>query len=557
MKKHFNNKGAALVSVMIAIAFLSIIATTLLSISVNNYQMKVTQNRTKANFYETEQDFNVIVAKIRTEFKNCTSAEELIKDASFLGATQVGSTNTYQYSPSKLESLALKVGDYQSELADGKNDNFVVTSSGVITFDSSTTLDKVTIKDISVSQKSYDGFVNTIKSDVIIYAEKASSSTVESGVGDFSVIMDSLICCGSDADSSPMAINMFGNGFFCKYDSKYDPADYALVVGKNCRVGILGDYCISYGGINVKDGGLLIISGGNLTCYGNIKVEGSGAIVCSGNIYMDPAYSLNATGKIYPSTISPTDVDTLEMKKFLSKTNDPAGVTTIKDSITMGSNAGIQSFGILPLITKEATPISVGGSTTGLSSYKVSWDGLSYSGYKSGKMPFKTDSEYKTATPLNLEGVSYRTYFFKKDSNNPVVVNQDFSNSLVFNWNSNPVELRQGNSCATIISNGPVSSNMTHGISLTKIGNEAFHRLTIKDPTDPNYNSNINEIKIQTTNSSDGNYNYQSVFRVGDFFADNADSIMNSLCATSTGGDGESSDQPVDVKVNLQNWIKE
>ena len=36
-----NNKGIAMISIMITIAFLSIIATALLSISYSNYRMKV------------------------------------------------------------------------------------------------------------------------------------------------------------------------------------------------------------------------------------------------------------------------------------------------------------------------------------------------------------------------------------------------------------------------------------------------------------------------------------------------------------------------------------
>ena len=51
MKK--NNKGAALISVLIATAFLAITATALLMISYSNYKMKVVNLNSKNNLYES------------------------------------------------------------------------------------------------------------------------------------------------------------------------------------------------------------------------------------------------------------------------------------------------------------------------------------------------------------------------------------------------------------------------------------------------------------------------------------------------------------------------
>lgn len=52
---HRNNRGAALVTVLIVVTFISIIATTILFVSLTNRNNKVTDYKTKAEFYQTEE----------------------------------------------------------------------------------------------------------------------------------------------------------------------------------------------------------------------------------------------------------------------------------------------------------------------------------------------------------------------------------------------------------------------------------------------------------------------------------------------------------------------
>lgn len=53
-QKKLNNKGSALVVVIIVIAFICILATLILYLSVMNYQMKANDYRTKVSFYGAE-----------------------------------------------------------------------------------------------------------------------------------------------------------------------------------------------------------------------------------------------------------------------------------------------------------------------------------------------------------------------------------------------------------------------------------------------------------------------------------------------------------------------
>lgn len=54
-KRKSNNKGAALVSVLVITAFISILATTLLYIAATNYRQKLTNYQNKSSFYTAEK----------------------------------------------------------------------------------------------------------------------------------------------------------------------------------------------------------------------------------------------------------------------------------------------------------------------------------------------------------------------------------------------------------------------------------------------------------------------------------------------------------------------
>lgn len=54
-KDRLNDKGSALVSVLVVTAFISIIATTMLYVSAQNYQMKYTDYQNKQSFYGAEE----------------------------------------------------------------------------------------------------------------------------------------------------------------------------------------------------------------------------------------------------------------------------------------------------------------------------------------------------------------------------------------------------------------------------------------------------------------------------------------------------------------------
>lgn len=59
-----NNSGAALVTAIVVIAFVSVLATIVMYVSGTNYYMKSTDLKTKASFYDAEEALEVIKAEL-------------------------------------------------------------------------------------------------------------------------------------------------------------------------------------------------------------------------------------------------------------------------------------------------------------------------------------------------------------------------------------------------------------------------------------------------------------------------------------------------------------
>ncbi len=67
-----DNRGAALAMVMLAIALVTILVSVLMIISYINYQMKLTEKKSKANFYSAEMVLDQINAGLRSTVSNAT-----------------------------------------------------------------------------------------------------------------------------------------------------------------------------------------------------------------------------------------------------------------------------------------------------------------------------------------------------------------------------------------------------------------------------------------------------------------------------------------------------
>ena len=123
-----NNKGAALISIMIAVAFISILASAFLYMSYNNFTMKVTNYESKQNFYDTEQHMMNLSAKLRSEIM--ASSDPLTELKTLAGVDASG-----RYDATKLAQLAFDTtpsGNANFASVSYDSNVFNVTTSGEI-----------------------------------------------------------------------------------------------------------------------------------------------------------------------------------------------------------------------------------------------------------------------------------------------------------------------------------------------------------------------------------------------------------------------------------------
>ena len=66
-KQKLDNKGAALLTVIVVVAFITILATTMLYITSMNVQMKQTDYQNKQSFYKAEEALDALKAELATE----------------------------------------------------------------------------------------------------------------------------------------------------------------------------------------------------------------------------------------------------------------------------------------------------------------------------------------------------------------------------------------------------------------------------------------------------------------------------------------------------------
>lgn len=115
-KQILNNRGSALVSVLVVTAFISIIATTMLYVSAQNYQMKQTDYQNKQSFYGAEEALDnlkvILVKDIETAYA------EAYEDTmgNFLKLKELGKDRKEYYQEKYIENLQ-KIWDERFGLA--------------------------------------------------------------------------------------------------------------------------------------------------------------------------------------------------------------------------------------------------------------------------------------------------------------------------------------------------------------------------------------------------------------------------------------------------------
>lgn len=566
-KKWFkDNRGAALISVMIAVAFISILASTLLYMSYSNYKMKVVNYESKVNFYGTEHDLTVMSTGIRNEVATASDPLKALQDA--VGFVSLDAAGNGRYNPSKLANIVYPtygatstetnvtlLVDENRQYDSGNPNAYTVAyhtdvpGASVANYLVDTTsepgITKVTLKGIKLTQTSLDGgYVNTITTDMVFRVKKVTSTSDAGGIGKFSVLSDNGVSTPDNVQAT--RIEMYGNVFLGPMGGNYaytgtgaiNPGGKdALVLTGNSSFVAYGDYMVVFGNIRLKDEALLQVIGGNLTVYGDIILESSTAsVVCTGKVFF-PAddkpdqpgvkYGITGTGNVLPASLK-TKTEKVETDKYTEL------LTTLKLDDSDHNNDGILN----QVLSDDART-------------------------KLGK--FSTGDHAKTAETIDIFGIEYNTTVWVKDSS--PLNDGDLNNNLCFMTGSNcyfgdaSAAGSSQNLNTTFICLEDIKLNNKKTLRFSQVGSEVFNFMIIKSGTKGQITNTGSQSYMEYDEAThmivdgDGveanNTDIASLFQPGNA----ANEVVNKVLGLST--NGESKDPVVQTAIGYENWYKE
>jgi hypothetical protein len=561
--KKINNKGAALVSVMIAITFISIVATTLLVISLNNYQMKVVDLQSKSNFYETEQRINVVTTQLRDVIPGTTDVNGSIGNLVNGGSGVDYSGASFAYNADKIAALA-----FPGESVSGSSSSATVTYDGdtftfypgTVTVTQKTNGKQITINDVTVKQVANDnkgGYENTIKTDINFYVEIAQGGGASGGVGSCAFLLDSNIRI--DAGDKASRLNITGNTIMGQYTyvssgsytttfkngaelatpqtinqysvptymSKTKSGDTVSKVTRdntNYQKAIIylndtsfmnfnSDNNVILGDIFLKDKSVLNILDGSFTVYGDIFVADNAAFVCNGDLklgYNSNIYKVDGSGNC-------TKVSTSDKTKniiFTSLTKlDQKNYDKIADHLKLFDNISTNDGVIVNILKKHPTL---------------------------NKYCYQAADAYQTKSDklCTFDGIDYYAVYPAGD------LNQNYANELIFvndKVNNGYVKVVSNVPNSTIISRKNVYAYDTHNICVSKMGDRAFNYIL----------SNAScKIKFKPDGGN------ETTVSIKDFFDANCNTFVTTVFNLGSGTTG-ATPVPTRTAVGFSDWTKE
>lgn len=555
-----NNKGIAMVTVMITIMFLSIIATTLLYISTTNYMMKVTNLAAKENFYETEgilvktssairnstmktSDPLTGINQLRQDPSNDTSGYSMLKIAQLVYPTATGNATsaTYQASPTS-DKIEFKTNNTTIQKTTG-------VTSGVTTY---------TFKDIQIIQTSADGYKNSVKTDLRFDIYKnVSPGGSAGGVGNMSIMLDSpLVLTTANFKCLTLTGNCFmadysGTGSFADGNTYIAPGSAGLKMSNECRLNLKGDNNVVYGDIDLSGKASLAVYG-DLTVYGNIKLSGGATLTVAdgGTIYQytatklpgrDSIASCNVTSHIYPSE-SVIDKTSLTQRNF----TDFAETIGLKQPVS-----GTWEYGLIKKIFKKVS--GLGNKRVVDLSCSSAQAGNTYSSLLDKINSGNDKQGFKLKNGI-YNNASHKFGFGFMGSNVTNDLNGGYDHLIMISLKSSALGMQETNPYSTWISTSSITCSQAHCITLSKVGSDEFNYMTAAkgDTESDKYNNTsnpFNNISFKFDSTT-----YTGAF--GDFFEKECNKTVDNMFGNSVPG-GSSGTTTYASALNFENYSRD
>lgn len=294
-----NNKGVAMVTVLIAVMFVGMLATSLAYMSYNNYLTKSTRWTAENNFYYDEFALDELTCVIRDEAFTkseqlyAAAAEDAKPDKMTDYIKELAKTAGVPTGPAGTPGV--ETGNYSSNFTGEwnpdtfnqffQNHSVTATQTGVTIKVEVSDLPgrtepiyqrkrkEIRFKNVKITTTDAKGFTSVIHTDIVIPSESSSSNIK---VNDFSLISDNRL------DWEQGGVCHFGGNLFCIDNAKSNNhTGTALTVGGGAQMTLGGKKSLIVGNVVVKGQSKLFLYN-DVTITGTVQVEAGSRVEFNG-----------------------------------------------------------------------------------------------------------------------------------------------------------------------------------------------------------------------------------------------------------------------------------
>ncbi len=278
-----DNKGAALVTILIAVTFMTIMASSLMYMAYMNYLTKSMRYSSTDNFYTDEFALDELATTLQQTAAGTSgmdAARTAVKTA--IGATTEGSFDTYTPGDvTNLITLAKQeagIADITVEISPRLKDDTGHLKEHALYI----TSDMIKLCGVQITVTTTEGYVSTITSDIEINFPNTMPGTID--INDFSIITESRFDM-SNGGSRVCSGNVF--------IQNYGGSGPALKIGNSGSLVLLSPQAMVVGDIVIDDHSELHITG-TCTVYGSITVKNGSALIVSGDLKHEGAVNVES-----------------------------------------------------------------------------------------------------------------------------------------------------------------------------------------------------------------------------------------------------------------------
>ncbi len=323
--KALNNKGSAIVTVVVSMLFVMALGAALLFTAYTAYSVEITQRGDKANFYDASSAMDEIRLGIQNILSDSVAAAYTDVLVDYVGEHDAGydpqtefnnkivtgliaSTANVGGLPKPVFTASLgSISGYnadalQTYIDSAEQSYATVSGSGSVkrTFSDDGVLQSITLQSISVKYIK-GGYESNITTDITITMPYFFSSfSVASGINNYAIIAGNALIHDSGMDTTVEGSVFVGNrAAETAYKASADKSrSYGIqVTGGGNSISFLKGDLICRGPISVEEGSAFrFFASGNELWANNINIGTSGTLTLDGNTYVANDLLLNGNG---------------------------------------------------------------------------------------------------------------------------------------------------------------------------------------------------------------------------------------------------------------------